>query len=1003
MTLAKLCRPGVARVVPRARLFRVLDRTAERAVTWIWGPPGAGKTTLAASYVAARTLRGLWYHLDSGDADLASFFVHLATAAPRRRRPLPVFTPEYRLAVPDFTRRAFRELFDRLRAPFCVVLDNHGDGAPAGELDEVLAEGMAQVPPGGRVLVTSRVRPPAAFARLEAERALAVVDGDALRFTTTESRALLRRMCGRSATPMRLQWLQTRTEGWAAGLVLLADAEPGAADDSGPAPPVVFDYFAREVLRAMPADERETLLELAILDRPTPALAEAVTGKPAASRILAELHQRGYFTSRADQRGPGYRMHPLFRDFLLGEARTVLSPVRRQALQRAAAAALDREGEWDEAAARWKEAGDLAALGRMARAQAPALLAQGRHQTLVDWLAPLPESLVEQDPWLDYWCALAMQPRDPRAGRERLERAFASFSTLRDVAGACAAWCAAIQTLAHELDDLTLLDVWLERLSRLPPAHGCFPSPDVEHRVAHTAMLALTFRRPAHPSLRGWAERAQWLERSAIEPTQRIEGLCIGITHHLWCGAPERAVALAASVREISSSADISPLLRVLAKMLVARAAWLCAAPTEWRSDAAAGIALGASHGITLYESQLLHECAAVALSEGAVDEARRRLDACGRDPEQLPTDVRSVHFALRAWEALLAGEPTRALRAAERSSQLTVEAGMPIAIAIAALLRSQALRASGRPDEAVVALEGALATAEQTGSAFLRWSAELVRADGALADGDRPVVLAALRRALAIGREQGLVCFYGAQPASIARLCAVALDADIETAFVREWITRCGLVAPAGLLARDAWPWPLEIVTLGRFEIRRDGVPLPSGRKAQRKPLELLQALLASGARGVSEGRVADLLWPEADGDAARAAFGTALHRLRRLLGHESAVRRGHGRVSLDPAVCWVDAWETGACLDVANADAGPAGERCLDRAAALYAGPFLEDGEGTPWAAASARKLQRRLLAALQASARRRAAQGDTDGASRRLARAAEIERERESVTDR
>jgi ATP/maltotriose-dependent transcriptional regulator MalT len=85
----------------RPRLVRRLDLARKKPVTWVWAPPGAGKTTLVASYLAARRTRGLWYKVDEGDADVATFFYYLGLAAPRRRRPLPLplLTPEYRQAA----------------------------------------------------------------------------------------------------------------------------------------------------------------------------------------------------------------------------------------------------------------------------------------------------------------------------------------------------------------------------------------------------------------------------------------------------------------------------------------------------------------------------------------------------------------------------------------------------------------------------------------------------------------------------------------------------------------------------------------------------------------------------------------------------------------------------------------------------------------------------------------------------------------------------------------
>ena len=93
------------------RLFELLDTGQQQRIVWIAGPPGAGKTTLASSYIAARSIKALWYQLDESDGDIASFFHYLAlalkAASPRYRKPLPSLTPEYLPGLLTFTRRFF--------------------------------------------------------------------------------------------------------------------------------------------------------------------------------------------------------------------------------------------------------------------------------------------------------------------------------------------------------------------------------------------------------------------------------------------------------------------------------------------------------------------------------------------------------------------------------------------------------------------------------------------------------------------------------------------------------------------------------------------------------------------------------------------------------------------------------------------------------------------------------------------------------------------------------
>jgi DNA-binding SARP family transcriptional activator len=226
-----------------------------------------------------------------------------------------------------------------------------------------------------------------------------------------------------------------------------------------------------------------------------------------------------------------------------------------------------------------------------------------------------------------------------------------------------------------------------------------------------------------------------------------------------------------------------------------------------------------------------------------------------------------------------------------------------------------------------------------------------------------------ALRAAMALGRSGGYFNHHGFRPEVMARLCARSLERGIEVAHVKELIRRRALTMDPSSGETEAWPWPVQIFTMGTFEVVREGKPIRFSHKVQRKPLALLKSLVAAGGRAVSEEILTDALWPDADGDAARTALSSALHRLRALLGREETIERKDGKLTLVPRFCWVDVWALERLL--ARAERGAKGEEPIDvgrlarKVLELYRGPFLGDEVAQiPQGTALADRLRRRLL---------------------------------------
>jgi len=451
--------PPRSDVIHRPRLLASLrEGLTSHRLTLLSAPAGYGKTTLLASALHSplSTLPVAWLALDKEDNDPAIFLAYLV-AALRLLNPTCGITTQTLLAdLPNPGAQARRivgalinDVLKNLPDPFALALDDlHLITEPSiyAALDYLLE----RMPPQMRLAVGARHDPPLALARLRARDQLAELRLSDLRFTPDETATFLNKTLRLDLSPADLTALQSRTEGWAAGLRLLAGSLDRIPTPAGRAAVIthlahtdryIFDFLADEVLNRQSEAARTFLLETSILSELTVPLCNAVTGRADAQAILENLDRRSLFITAAVRSSPLphshtpthiYRYHALFTEFLRQRLQQELPErvaelhcraARAQSVPDRAIAHYLAAGMWEQATQSIEEIGG-------------GLIAQGLLPTLLGWLRALPAASLDASPQLLYLLGTSISYQgDVQSGQGYLERSFKGFAADNDPAG----------------------------------------------------------------------------------------------------------------------------------------------------------------------------------------------------------------------------------------------------------------------------------------------------------------------------------------------------------------------------------------------------------------------------------------------------------------------------------------------------------------------------------------------------------------------------------------
>ncbi|MAT99270.1 MAG: LuxR family transcriptional regulator [Anaerolineaceae bacterium] len=413
--------PKRPHLVPRPRLIEQLNQGLHlgHKLSLISAPAGFGKTTLVSEWLQTEQKAATpiaWLSLDEADNDPTRFLAYFISAWQTMAQNLgkdvlaTLQTPQ-----PPPIEAILTNLLNEIAAvpdKLILVLDDY-HLIEANPIDQMVAFLLQHLPPQKHLVITTREDPNLPLARYRARSQLTELRAADLRFTLAEAAVFLNQVMGLQLSSQDVDALETRTEGWIAGLQLAALAIQGHAtlqdnqDSAGfiksftGSHRFVMDYLVEEVLHQLPEHIQTFLLRTSILERMCGPLCEAVVGRES-QEILEYLEQANLFIVPLDDERRWYRYHHLFADLL------------RQRLEQGGDSDKlhKRASQWFEdnnleieAFHHATAANDIERAERLIEGKGMPLHFRGAVRPVLKWLSSLPKTVL--DAWPSLWTSYA--------------------------------------------------------------------------------------------------------------------------------------------------------------------------------------------------------------------------------------------------------------------------------------------------------------------------------------------------------------------------------------------------------------------------------------------------------------------------------------------------------------------------------------------------------------------------------------------------------------------
>lgn len=383
----------------------------------VCAPAGYGKTTIVCEWLQ-KIPQACWISVDKSDNDPRLFFSYLIAALQTIRsdigRQAQTILDAPQPPPLQVVLSSILNDLAQIHSQTVIILDDY-QSIHTSQIHEGMAFLLDYLPPGVHFVMTTRSDPALPLHRYRSRGQLVEIRADDLRFTTDEVYAFMKHIAGVSLSASEIATLESRTEGWAAGLQMAAISlrkKPQSSEfiqSLAGSNRFILDYLMEEVLKNQTPDVQHFLMETAILDRLCPPLCDALhqADDGSSQKVLQYLEHENLFVIPLDNEGYWYRYHQLFQDLLLMRLKQAM-PGRILALHQSAANWFETNGWISEAVQHYIQGAEFERAADLVETHTLQLFAQGKLDQLMGWIQKLPADLSARRPWLSIHQAWVM-------------------------------------------------------------------------------------------------------------------------------------------------------------------------------------------------------------------------------------------------------------------------------------------------------------------------------------------------------------------------------------------------------------------------------------------------------------------------------------------------------------------------------------------------------------------------------------------------------------------